>query len=66
MQRRHYAATVTRLSILWAAICGVVEIVGMLERREELLKVSNTKTSPTVGVPLAGSTVSDRLSSPSK
>lgn len=32
----------TRLSILWAAICGVVEIVGMLQRRKELLEVSST------------------------
>ncbi|CAM9631374.1 unnamed protein product, partial [Laminaria digitata] len=39
LQIGHYASTVTRLSVLWAAICGVVEIVGMLQRRKELLEV---------------------------
>lgn len=42
LKNGQYAATVTRLSILWAAICGVVEIVGMLQRRKELLEVSST------------------------
>jgi len=40
-----YVAMVSRLSTLWTAACGVVEIVSMIRRRRELLEVSCIRES---------------------
>ena len=37
----NYVSTISRLNILWTAACGVVEIVRMIQRREDLLEVSS-------------------------
>lgn len=36
----NYVAAVSRLNLLWTAACGVIEIVGMIQRRQELLEVT--------------------------
>lgn len=40
----NYAATVSRLKIMWTATCGVVEILGMVRKRKELLEVSRNSS----------------------
>lgn len=37
----NYVATVSRLNLLWTAVCGVVEIVRMIRQRRELVEVSD-------------------------
>lgn len=40
-------AAVSRLNLLWTAARGVIEIVGMIQRRQELLEVSDRTGAPT-------------------